>query len=120
MLQACGEMPPARRTVRAMTIYALGEHVPLIHPDAFVHPDAVIIGDVQIGAESTVWPGAVLRGDGGGQIRVGSRTSIQDGAVIHTTAEQPTIVGWRGGRRRRPAGPRPATPSTRHRSAHRR
>ena len=54
-----------------MTIYALGEHVPLIHPDAFVHPDAVIIGDVQIGAESTVWPGAVLRGDGGGQIRVG-------------------------------------------------
>ena len=76
-----------------MPIYALGEHVPLIHPDAFVHPDAVIIGDVQIGAESTVWPGAVLRGDGGGQIRVGARTSIQDGAVIHTTAEHPTTVG---------------------------
>ena len=93
MFAACGGMLPARRTVRAMAIYALGEHVPQIHPDAFVHPDAVLIGDVQIGAESSVWPSAVLRGDGGGQIRVGARTSIQDGTVIHTTAEHPTIVG---------------------------
>ena len=46
-----------------MPIYALGAIEPRIHPEAFVHPDAVIIGDVQIGARSSVWPCAVLRGD---------------------------------------------------------
>ena len=42
-----------------MPIYALGDRTPDIHPDAFVHPDAVVIGDVRIGAESSIWPGAV-------------------------------------------------------------
>ena len=65
---------------------------PTIHPDAFVHPDAVIIGDVRIGAESSIWPGAVLRGDDG-DIRIGERTSIQDNCVLHTTPLWPTIVG---------------------------
>jgi len=74
-------------------IYALGSDEPRIHPTAFVHPDAVVIGSVVIGAESTVWPGAVLRGDHGGRIEVGSRTSIQDGSVLHTTDEWPTIIG---------------------------
>ena len=73
-------------------IYALGEQVPDIHPDAYVHPDAVIIGSVTIGPDSSVWPGAVLRGDDG-EIRVGARTSIQDNCVLHTTLEQPTVVG---------------------------
>jgi carbonic anhydrase/acetyltransferase-like protein (isoleucine patch superfamily) len=54
-------------------IYALGELVPTIDETAFVHPDAVIIGNVTIGAQSSVWPCAVLRGDGG-EIRVGART----------------------------------------------
>jgi carbonic anhydrase/acetyltransferase-like protein (isoleucine patch superfamily) len=75
-----------------MPIYALGELVPKIDAEAFVHPDAIIIGDVTIGPESSVWPAAVLRGDGG-SITVGARTSIQDGSVIHTTPETPTIVG---------------------------
>lgn len=75
-----------------MTIYALGDRVPSIHPDAFVHPDAVVIGDVRIGAESSVWPGAVLRGDYG-TIRIGARSSIQDGTVIHAGPGFPTIVG---------------------------
>jgi carbonic anhydrase/acetyltransferase-like protein (isoleucine patch superfamily) len=75
-----------------MAIYALGEVEPRIGPDAYVHPDAVVIGDVTLGAEASVWPGAVLRGDEGG-IVVGPRTSIQDGAVIHTTEEHPTRVG---------------------------
>ena len=48
-----------------MPIYALGEQVPDIHPDAYVHPDAVIIGSVTIGARSSIWPTAVLRGDDG-------------------------------------------------------
>jgi carbonic anhydrase/acetyltransferase-like protein (isoleucine patch superfamily) len=75
-----------------MPIYALGDAAPVIHPSAFVHPDAVVIGSVWIGAESTVWPGAVLRGDDG-RIEIGARTSIQDNTVIHTTPQTPTIVG---------------------------
>ena len=75
-----------------MPLYALGDLVPTIHPDAFVHPDAVIIGDVRIGAEASIWPGAVLRGDEG-YIEIGPRTSIQDNSVLHTTPEWPTVVG---------------------------
>ena len=75
-----------------MALYALGDAEPTIHPTAFVHPDAVIIGSVTIGANSSVWPGAVLRGDDG-YITVGERSSIQDGTVVHTTPFTPTIVG---------------------------
>lgn len=75
-----------------MPIYALGDQVPDIHPTAYVHPDAVIIGSVTIGAESSIWPGAVIRGDDGA-ISIGARTSIQDGSVLHTTAILPTTVG---------------------------
>jgi carbonic anhydrase/acetyltransferase-like protein (isoleucine patch superfamily) len=73
-------------------IYALGDRVPQIHADAYVHPDAVVIGDVRIGAESSVWPYAVLRGDYG-TIIVGERTSIQDGTVVHAVDEYPTVIG---------------------------
>jgi carbonic anhydrase/acetyltransferase-like protein (isoleucine patch superfamily) len=73
-------------------IYALGDIAPVIDPTAYVHPDAVIIGAVTIGPESSIWPHAVLRGDDG-EIRVGARSSIQDCTVLHTTVEDPTIVG---------------------------
>jgi carbonic anhydrase/acetyltransferase-like protein (isoleucine patch superfamily) len=73
-------------------IYALGEYEPEIHPFAFVHPDAVVIGRVRIGPEASVWPCAVLRGDHG-RIEIGTRTSIQDGTVIHCTDEWPTLIG---------------------------
>jgi carbonic anhydrase/acetyltransferase-like protein (isoleucine patch superfamily) len=75
-----------------MPIYALGDQVPVIHPDAYVHPDAVIIGSVWIGAQSSIWPCAVLRGDDG-EIHIGERSSIQDCSVIHTTPVRPTRVG---------------------------
>ncbi len=75
-----------------MAIYRLGDLAPAIHPEAYVHPEAVIIGDVTLGAESTVWPGAVLRGDYG-TIRIGARTSVQDGTVIHAGPGFPTVVG---------------------------
>jgi carbonic anhydrase/acetyltransferase-like protein (isoleucine patch superfamily) len=75
-----------------LAIYALGDRLPEIHPDAFVHPDATVIGSVVIGAESSVWPRAVLRGDYG-QILVGARTTIQDGSVIHATEEFATSIG---------------------------
>lgn len=75
-----------------MAIYALGDRVPTIDPEAFVHPDATVIGDVEVGPEATIWPRAVLRGDYG-RIVVGARTSIQDGTVIHATHTLDTIVG---------------------------
>lgn len=75
-----------------MPIYALGDVEPTIHPTAFVHPDAVVIGNVQIGEHSSIWPCAVLRGDGL-PISIGARTSIQDGSVIHTTDHHGTTVG---------------------------
>src|SRR5579871_6144500 len=77
-----------------MPVYALGDVAPTIHEDAFVHPDAVVIGDVTIGARSSVWPSAVLRGDFG-TILVGEETSIQDGAVVHAVPMFPTRVGSR-------------------------
>ena len=75
-----------------MAIYALGDVEPRIDPAAYVHPDATVIGDVTIGPGTTMWPQAVLRGDYG-LIAVGARTSVQDGAVLHTTPLLPTIVG---------------------------
>ena len=75
-----------------MPVYALGDATPEIHPDSFVHPEATIIGNVWVGAESTIWPQTVLRGDYG-EIRIGARTSIQDGTVVHCTQRHPTIVG---------------------------
>ena len=75
-----------------MAIYALGDIEPRIDPTAYVHPDAVVIGEVELGPEASVWPSAVLRGDPGG-IVVGARTSIQDGTVVHTTPVTPTRVG---------------------------
>lgn len=75
-----------------MAIYALGDQVPEIDPSAYVHPDAVVIGSVVIGAHSSVWPSAVIRGDDG-FVFIGERCSVQDGAVLHTTAVFPTTVG---------------------------
>jgi carbonic anhydrase/acetyltransferase-like protein (isoleucine patch superfamily) len=73
-------------------IYAFGDRVPVVDPTAFVHPDAVLIGSVFVGPESTIWPGAVLRADDN-EIRIGARTSIQDGAVLHCTRTLATVVG---------------------------
>ena len=75
-----------------MTLYALGEARPRIHPDAYVHPEAVVIGEVHLGPGASVWPGAVIRADNG-PIVIGARTSVQDGAVIHTQAVNPTRIG---------------------------
>ena len=77
-----------------MPVYALGERTPTIHPSAFVHPDAVIIGDVTVGPESSIWPTAVLRGDHG-RVVVGAQTSVQDGTVVHCTSTLDTLIGDR-------------------------
>ncbi|MGI8492534.1 MAG: gamma carbonic anhydrase family protein [Acidimicrobiales bacterium] len=75
-----------------MALYALEDLVPEIDPAAFVHPDATVIGAVKVGPRSSVWPGAVLRGDYG-RIVVGEATSVQDGAIIHATSDLDTLIG---------------------------
>ncbi|RKS77626.1 carbonic anhydrase/acetyltransferase-like protein (isoleucine patch superfamily) [Motilibacter peucedani] len=75
-----------------MPVYALDDLVPTISPDAYVAPEAVVIGAVTIGAGTSVWPGAVLRGDFG-TITVGERTSVQDGAVVHVAEGFSTVIG---------------------------
>ena len=67
-----------------MAIEPFERFVPQIHPAAFIHPAATLIGEVTVGEEASVWPSAVLRGDHGA-IRIGARTSIQDGSVGHAT-----------------------------------
>lgn len=64
---------------------------PRVHPSAFIAPTAVLIGDVEVGAEASIWFGAVLRGDNG-PIRIGARTSIQDNAVLHVSEHGQTIL----------------------------
>lgn len=67
--------------------------MPRVHPTAFIDASAQVIGDVEIGEESSVWMCVVIRGDVH-RIRIGSRTSVQDGTVIHVMRdEHPTIVG---------------------------
>ena len=66
---------------------------PRIDPTAYVQASAQVIGDVHLGADSSVWFNAVLRGDGF-HIRVGARSNIQDNSTVHvTTGRQPTLVG---------------------------
>ncbi len=66
---------------------------PKIAPDAFVAPSADIIGDVEIGSKCGIWFNCVLRGDVA-HIRIGDRTNIQDGTVIHVTrGGHPTLIG---------------------------
>jgi carbonic anhydrase/acetyltransferase-like protein (isoleucine patch superfamily) len=63
-------------------LIGFGGRTPLVHPGAFVAPGAQLIGDVEIGAEASIWYNCVLRGDVN-RIRIGARTNIQDGSVIH-------------------------------------
>jgi carbonic anhydrase/acetyltransferase-like protein (isoleucine patch superfamily) len=65
---------------------------PTIGEDVYLAPTAVLIGNVHVGDESSVWFGAVLRGDNS-EIRIGAQTSIQDNAVIHCARDLPTVVG---------------------------
>lgn len=66
---------------------------PVIAPDAFVAPNATIVGDAQIGSEASIWFNVVLRGDVN-YIRVGARTNIQDGTVVHVSSkDHPTLIG---------------------------
>jgi carbonic anhydrase/acetyltransferase-like protein (isoleucine patch superfamily) len=68
----------------------------MIHPTAFIAPTAAVMGDVTLGEESSVWYGAVLRGDMA-PIVIGARSNLQDGTVVHVDEGEPCIVGERVG-----------------------
>ena len=81
------------------SLIPFGGRSPRIDPSAFVAPGARLIGDVEIGPEASVWYNCVLRGDVN-RIRIGARTNIQDGTVLHVDspkpgheAGQPTLIG---------------------------
>ena len=71
----------------APQILAYRNMLPRIDPTAFVAPNAVIIGDVEIGAYANIWFNCVIRGDDAA-IRIGAGANIQDGTVVHTTFEE--------------------------------
>lgn len=75
-----------------MNIRAFEEHTPDIHQSCFVDQSAVVIGQVSLGEDSSVWPLTVIRGDIH-TISIGARTSIQDGSVIHVTHDGPFNPG---------------------------
>jgi len=71
--------------------FELGGKRPNVHPDAYIAPTAVLIGDVVVEAGASVWFGAVLRGDEA-QIRVGQGANVQDNAVLHCAENLPTVL----------------------------
>jgi carbonic anhydrase/acetyltransferase-like protein (isoleucine patch superfamily) len=76
-----------------MPVIAFGGMVPVVAEDAFIAPGAQIVGDVTVGAGASIWYNCVLRGDVQ-SIRIGERSNIQDGSVIHVTRRtHGTIIG---------------------------
>jgi gamma-carbonic anhydrase len=79
--------------MRDVTIISLHGKTPRIHETAWVAPGCRIIGDVEIGAYASIWYNCVLRGDVNA-IRIGARTNIQDGTVIHCDSAKDGRPGW--------------------------
>ena len=75
-----------------MAIYQLGEDAPRIADSAWVADSAELIGKVSLAADSSVWYGAVLRGDND-DITIGRHSNVQDGSVLHTDSGMPLVVG---------------------------
>src|SRR5690242_6731477 len=74
-------------------IYSLDGVTPKVAPDAFIAPTAAVIGDVEIGSETGIWFQCLVRGDLN-YIRIGARTNIQDGAIIHVdSGEFAAVIG---------------------------
>jgi len=84
---------PAAAVAPAGPLYPFEGKRPVVHPTAFVAPTAAVIGDVELGEGASVWYGCVLRGDTN-TIRVGPRSNIQDGTIVHVNAgRQNTVIG---------------------------
>ena len=66
----------------------------MIHHSAFIHSEAVVLGNVSLGERASVWPTAVIRGDSD-RIEIGNESNVQDGAVLHADESMPCIIGDR-------------------------
>lgn len=75
-----------------MPLYAIAGQRPTVHPSAWVAPSAELVGDVHLGAEASVWFGAVIRADNT-PITVGARANVQEGAMLHSDPGAPCTVG---------------------------
>jgi gamma-carbonic anhydrase len=76
-----------------MTIQSFKKKIPKIGNDCFIAENSMIIGEVEIGSQSSVWFGAVIRGDVF-QIKIGCNTNIQDNSIVHVTTNKfPTLIG---------------------------
>lgn len=75
-----------------MAVYRLGEHIPQIHPSAFIAPNALIVGQAEIGENASVWFGAVVRSDTE-RVVIGAGSNVQDGAILHADPGDPCILG---------------------------
>ena len=75
-----------------MAIYKLGDRIPEIARSAYVHESATVVGSVVLGEDVSVWPQAVIRGDTS-TIRIGARSNVQDGSILHVDADVPLTIG---------------------------
>ena len=75
-----------------MTIRTFQNHTPIVADNAYVDPTALVIGQVSIGANSSVWPMTLIRGDIN-TVTIGERTNIQDGSILHVTHDGPFSLG---------------------------
>jgi carbonic anhydrase/acetyltransferase-like protein (isoleucine patch superfamily) len=76
-----------------LTVRSVSGRTPRIHPEAWVDPAALVIGDVELADGVSIWPFTIVRGDEGQYIRIGRNTNVQDGSVVHVTPEVPCIIG---------------------------
>lgn len=76
-----------------VTIIPFNGKTPIIHPTAFVAPGCRLIGDIEIGPEASIWYNCVLRGDMNA-IRIGARTNIQDGTIVHVDSPRDGLPGF--------------------------
>ena len=76
-----------------MTVRSVAGHTPRIHPEAWVDPAALVIGNVELAEGVSVWPFTVVRGDEGQYIRIGRNSNVQDNSVVHVDPERPCIIG---------------------------
>src|SRR5438046_8983131 len=75
-----------------VAVYSLGDHVPHIPQSTYIAPGAIVIGRVSFGERTSVWPGAVIRGDDD-TIVIGDNSNVQDGAVLHVDPGYPMSIG---------------------------
>ena len=76
-----------------MTVRSAAGHTPRIHPEAWVDPAALVIGNVELAEGVSIWPFTVVRGDMGQHIRIGRNTNVQDNSVVHVELDLPCIIG---------------------------